>query len=468
MKTFWTDHPPKIIQGGMGVNISGWLLARTVSMLGQLGTVSGVALDRVVAYILQSGDPDGNIRRALANFPYPHIAQKVLEAFFNDDPSKIKRGVPVFTVKPSHLLISLTICANFALIYLAKEGHTNKVSVNYLTKVPMPLAYAITGAMLAKVDFITMGAGLATKIPQVLEDLSEGRATSYPIPIDGQKEPYLMEFNPTEFFGEKLALERPGFIPIISSNLAMHTLVKKTASGSIQAGINEKPRASGHNSPPRELLFDHNGEPIYGEKDKVNHDQLLSYGIPIYEAGASASPAILKWARSIGLAGIQVGHILAVSDESNMLEESKRLARYYGYLNQLKVKTDCRVSPTGFPFKVAQLAGTLGDKKVYEARTRVCDQKCLANPYERPDGTIGYRCSAEPIKDYVAKGGKIEDTIGRGCLCNGLLANCRIQTKDTYEPPIITLGPDSGFLKHLMNGPNDHYSAEQAIKYLLS
>lgn len=468
MKNFWPNSPPKIIQGGMGVNISGWLLARTVAILGQLGTVSGVALDRVVAYILQAGDPGSHIRRALANFPYPHIAQKVLDAFFNDDPSKIKHGVPVFTVKPSHLLISLTICANFALVYLAKEGHTNPVSINYLTKVDMPHIYAIVGSMLGGVDYITMGAGLATKIPQVLEDLSEGRATSYPIIIDGQKEPYLMKFNPTEFFGEKLTLKRPGFIPIISSNLAMDILVKKTPSGSIQAAVNEKPSAGGHNSPPREILFDHNGEPIYGEKDKVNHARLLSYGIPIYEAGASASPIIIKWTRSIGLAGIQVGSILALSDESNMLEESKRLARYYGYLNQLKAKTDCRVSPTGFPFKVAQLAGTLGDKKVYKDRTRVCDQKCLANPYAKPDGTIGYRCSAEPVADYIAKGGKIEDTVGRGCLCNGLLANCRIQTKDTYEPPIVTLGSDSSFLEHLMDGPNDHYSAEQAINYLLS
>ena len=47
---------PHIIQGGMGVNISSWQLARTVSMLGQQGTISGTALEIVVAYILSMGD----------------------------------------------------------------------------------------------------------------------------------------------------------------------------------------------------------------------------------------------------------------------------------------------------------------------------------------------------------------------------------------------------------------------------
>ena len=44
---------PKIIQGGMGVGVSSWRLARAVSALGQLGVVSGTALDQVLARRLQ-------------------------------------------------------------------------------------------------------------------------------------------------------------------------------------------------------------------------------------------------------------------------------------------------------------------------------------------------------------------------------------------------------------------------------
>ena len=62
---------PKIIQGGMGVGVSNWRLARAVSRLGQLGVVSGTALDQILVRRLQEGDPRGDVRRSLARFPVP-------------------------------------------------------------------------------------------------------------------------------------------------------------------------------------------------------------------------------------------------------------------------------------------------------------------------------------------------------------------------------------------------------------
>src|SRR4029078_11777529 len=64
-----TDDSPRSIQGGMGVAISGWPLARVVSQAGQLGVVSGTALELVCARRLQLGDPGGHVRRAAAPFP---------------------------------------------------------------------------------------------------------------------------------------------------------------------------------------------------------------------------------------------------------------------------------------------------------------------------------------------------------------------------------------------------------------
>lgn len=40
---------PIIIQGGMGVAVSAWPLARAVAETGQLGVVSGTGIDVVVA-----------------------------------------------------------------------------------------------------------------------------------------------------------------------------------------------------------------------------------------------------------------------------------------------------------------------------------------------------------------------------------------------------------------------------------
>jgi NAD(P)H-dependent flavin oxidoreductase YrpB (nitropropane dioxygenase family) len=57
---------PKIIQGGMGMFVSGPKLARAVAMSGEQGTLSGVCLEKALARKLQTGDPGGHLRRALA------------------------------------------------------------------------------------------------------------------------------------------------------------------------------------------------------------------------------------------------------------------------------------------------------------------------------------------------------------------------------------------------------------------
>src|SRR5579871_2870392 len=73
---------PTIIQGGMGAGVSNWRLANAVSRLGQLGVVSGTALDQVLCRRLQDGDPGGHMRRALDHFPFPAMAQRVLRDNF--------------------------------------------------------------------------------------------------------------------------------------------------------------------------------------------------------------------------------------------------------------------------------------------------------------------------------------------------------------------------------------------------
>src|SRR5579862_150690 len=73
---------PALIQGGMGVAVSSWPLARAVAACGQLGVVSGTALDAVLARRLQDGDPGGHARIALAAFPVPEMAEHVVARYF--------------------------------------------------------------------------------------------------------------------------------------------------------------------------------------------------------------------------------------------------------------------------------------------------------------------------------------------------------------------------------------------------
>jgi NAD(P)H-dependent flavin oxidoreductase YrpB (nitropropane dioxygenase family) len=463
---------PEIIQGGMGVFISGWRLAKIVSMLDQLGTVSGVVVERVVARLLQLGDPGGHIRRALSHFPFPWAAEKVINAFYVEGgiPKKTPfKAVPVFTVNPSDLLICLTVCASYAFVWLSKEGHDKPVSINYLEKVAMPHVYAITGAMLADVDYITMGAGIPLQIPGVINDIAEGRPASYRVKVIGKNiASHTMEFDPAKFFGGALPpIKKPGFIPIVASNMLADMLAMKLPEGSISKLVVELWTAGGHNAPPRKIIFGENGEPlpIYGPRDIVDFKKITALGFPWYVGGSYASPKKLRWAQSVGAAGIQVGSILALSDDSDMDPKIRQQARRLGFEGKLVIRTDMRISSTTFPFKVAVLKGTLSEKEIYDERCRICNQGALVTLYERPDGLIGYRCSAEPVEDYERKGGDPADAIGRGCLCNGLPSTAGIG--DWYEPPIVTLGDDVSFLPFLMADAESSYSAADAIGYLL-
>src|SRR5215469_4537348 len=73
---------PRIIQGGMGVGVSNWRLAQAASKVGQLGVVSGTALDQVFVRRLADGDLGGHMRRGLDAFPFPEMARRVWQEYF--------------------------------------------------------------------------------------------------------------------------------------------------------------------------------------------------------------------------------------------------------------------------------------------------------------------------------------------------------------------------------------------------
>jgi len=452
----------------MGVNISDWRLAKIVSKLGQQGTVSGVALEKVMVIMLQMGDLGGHLRRALASFPFPHISQKVLREYFveggSPDGTVLKRA-PFFTAKPSEMLASATVCANYAFVWLAKEGHTGLVSINFLEKIAMPHLWAIFGAMLAGVDFVSMGAGIPLQVPGVINNFSIGKEATYYVPVIGETvTSQMMRFDPVELCGGELKnllpLKKPGFIPIIASNLLASILVKKLPEGSIYGFVIEEPTAGGHNAPPRR-------GGVYGPDDVVNYPKIAKFGLPFWIGGSYASPEKLSWALSVGAKGIQVGSIFALCEDSGMDSQIRVKVRELGYKGELKVRTDMRISPSGFPFKVVVLDGTISEQSIYEGRVRICDRGALVSLYEKPDGTIGYRCGSEPVETFVRKGGSVEETVGRGCLCNGLLATAGLAFENKHEPPIVTLGDDYSFLKYLMTDANGSYTAADVMKYFL-
>lgn len=457
----------KIIQGGMGVYISTPSLSKKVSILNGLGTVSGTAADRILAIELGRGDVGGHYRRALEHFPFPEIAKRIIDTYFNPEGLGTKTA-PVYRVDPSKSAIELIIVANFVFVWLAKEGHRNPVSINYLEKIAIPHVFAITGAMLAGVDVITMGAGLPLHVPGTIDALINDQTAEYPIPVTGSKEPYIMRFNAEKFFGRKIDIGyRPAFIPIISSNLLARICVDRLPSGSFQGFVVEEPTAGGHNAPPRgKGQLDQLGQPVYGEKDRVDYHKLAELGYPFWIGGSYASPEKLAWAREQGACGIQAGSIFALCEESGMNPLLKREVIDQYLHGRLKIRTSPTASPTGFPFKVVVLTDTLSEQDVYERRPRVCNQGALVELYTHSNGQIGYRCAAEPVDTYKQKGGKTEDANCARCICNGLIATAGIHPNEK-EPTIVTLGDNLGFLNHLVKKVGDNYSIEDAMNYLL-
>lgn len=464
------DRP--IIQGGMGVHISTPFLAKACSTAGALGTVSCVGAERLLPHILQTGDPGGHYRRALEHFPFAGVAERIVKKYYIEGgkaPDENFKVVPSFTLAPRADLIALTVASSFAFIWLAKEGHDNPISVNYLEKIQIPHLYHLFGAMLAGVDFVTMGAGITMQIPGVLDAFAAGVPASYRVSVEGSASgTKAIRFDPTAFFGVNLPeLKRPGFLPIVSTDVLGSLMVKRLPAGSIQGFVVELPTAGGHNASPRAKgLFDPSGQPVYGPKDEVAFDKFRDLGIPFWIGGSFATPEGLARAKQLGAVGIQAGTIFKLCEQSGEDPAYRALTRRLGYRGELNVRTDAKASPTGFPFKVVQLPDTQSDPAVYAARKRICDLTILLAPYERKDGKVGFRCSSEPIETYLRKGGKLEDTREARCLCNGLFSAAGLGNPS--ERPIFTMGDDVSFLRHLMRDENDSYSAADAIAYLLS
>src|SRR5690606_19017775 len=92
--------------------------------------------------------------------------------------------LPMYRQVVSTARQQITMLANFVEVYLAKEGHSNPVGINLLTKVQMPNLASLYGAMLAGVDYVLMGAGIPREIPGVLDAFSEHRPASLKLDVD--------------------------------------------------------------------------------------------------------------------------------------------------------------------------------------------------------------------------------------------------------------------------------------------
>jgi nitronate monooxygenase len=460
----------------MGVAVSDWRLARAVSSEGHLGVVSGTGIDAVLVRRLQLGDPGGHIQRALDGFPIPDVVDDILDRYFIEGgkaPDACFKQKPMGKLKPSRRLEDLLVVGNFVEVWLAKEGHSNPVGINYLEKIQAPTLPSLYGAVLAGVDYVLVGAGIPRAIPGILDRLAEGLPVE--MKIDMKKatpddDPYL-RFDPSEYGrGVFPPIERPHLLAIVASHV-LATMLTRRAESRVDGFIIEAPTAGGHNAPPRvKAGLNERGEPIYGEKDIPDLAVFRELGRPFWMAGSYARPEQVKHALSEGAAGVQVGTAFAYCEESGLQPDIKARVLEESHQKRARVFTDPVGSPTGFPFKVVELGATLADDRVYAERTRICDLGYLRTAYVDEDGKKGWRCPAEPIDDYVRKGGDITDTVGRKCLCNALMSNIglgQIRRDGSIEPILVTSGDDVAEVARFLPDGASSYRAKDVVDHLL-
>ncbi|HUZ49118.1 MAG TPA: nitronate monooxygenase [Candidatus Dormibacteraeota bacterium] len=466
---------PTIIQGGMGVGVSSWRLAGAVSGLGQLGVVSGAALDQIFARRLQDGDPGGHMRRGVERFPFQRMVERVWKTYYNPGgraPNQPYKTLPMWVKQNRPAMQMLCMIANFVEVFLAREGHGNPVGINYLEKSQLPHLPSLYGAMLAGVGYVLMGAGIPIKIPDAIDRFIDHEPATYPLTVIGAQEgdDTTLRFAPREFMECDLPpLQRPAFLAIVASNTLATTMVKKTQ-GRVDGFIVEGPSAGGHNAPPRgKLQINEAGDVVYGERDIVDLEKMRALNLPFWLAGGYASREKLREALAAGAQGVQIGTAFAFCAESSLRDDYKRALIEKAAAREAKVWTDPLASPTGFPFKVASLEGTLSQDEMYAERERVCDLGYLREAYKTPSGKIAFRCASEPAKAYAAKGGAIENAVGRKCICNALLATVglpQMRKDGNPEAGLVTAGDDLTEIVRFLPPGQLTYTAADVISNL--
>ena len=462
---------PPIIQGGMGAAVSSWHLAREVAETGQMGVVSGTALDTVVARRLQDGDQGGHMRQALEAFPYPEVTEKLIKTWYLPEGRNGKPYRPMkrISLKSNTEHDQLVVAANFVEVWLAKQANNGKVGINFLEKLQTATPAALYGAMLAGVDAILMGAGIPREIPQLIRDFAQGKPGTLTVDAErpsGVAAPTLT-FDPKEAFNEIPELPKAKFLAIVTAEVLASYLARDEITKP-DGFIVEHWLAGGHNAPPRKIQDTPHG---FGPLDEVNFEKMQKVGLPFWLAGGRATPEALQEAFHLGAEGVQVGSLFALSRDSGLLPKYREQMLQAAREHNLKVRTDHRASPTGFPFKVVELEGTVGMKDTYEARPRLCDLGYLRSHTITTEGKTISKCAAEPDAPYLKKGGKEEDLDKRICLCNGLMASIGLgqERPDGYkEAPLLTLGATTEDIDKMLIKYPEGWTAKQVVATLLN
>ena len=465
-----------VLVGGMGVDISSVDLVATVArhVSGRFsGSLSATGLTDLYARLLQLGDVGDSVRQAFDAFreKVPALADDVERLYRRyhvpgGTPSGERlRGFSLAGPTPPRDVQLFTMLATFSHVWRTKLAAPDRpVGINFLRKVERVLLYGLYGSMLAGVDWVVMGAGDPGEIPAILDDLARNQPAKLSVHVATvPRNEHSIRFDPRELVGpNQPPPARPAFLAIVSSHLQAEALAGNPVTRP-EGFVVESPVAGGHNAPPRNRGKDDQGNYVYGPEDEADLDAVAAVGLPFWVAGGRGHPQDPTASPGNGMRR-QVGTLFALSNESGMEPELRRKVLHLIWQRHLEVVASANASPSGFPFRVARVPGTMGDPATYAARPPVCDLGYLRGWRPR-DGRIVGLCPADDPELFRKCGGAAWRTEGAMCLCNGLLATCGLGQPE--EPPLVTLGDTTPVrdLQHRLR--RLEYSADEAMAYLV-
>jgi NAD(P)H-dependent flavin oxidoreductase YrpB (nitropropane dioxygenase family) len=375
------------------------------------------------------------------------------------------KGFSMAGLTPPRDVQIFTMMATFSHVWRTKLAVPDRpVGINFLRKIERVLLYGLYGAMLAGVDWVVMGAGDPGDIPAILDDLARHHAAELAVQVATVPHgAHRIRFAPTDLVGLDLPPPaRPAFLAIVSSHLQAEALAGNPVTRP-EGFVVEGPAAGGHNAPPRNRTKDERGNYVYGPEDEADLDAVAAVGLPFWVAGGRGGPPPAEGAPGNGMRR-QVGTLFALSNESGMDPDLRRRVLGLVWHRELEVVASANASPSTFPFRVARVPGTVGDPVTYAARPRVCNLGYLRGWRPR-DGRIVGLCPADDPARFRKLGGPAWRTEGSICLCNGLLATCRVGQPG--EPPLVTLGDTTPVRDLQARLRRLEYSADEAAAYLV-
>ena len=405
----------------MGVAVSGWRwpggLPRRPAR-GRLGNGDG----RVLARRLQDGDPGGHYRRALAHFPIPAMAQRVLDATSS---RAAERGrpdppLPKLTLGRRVPARSSPSSATSPRSGSPRRGTTVSSASTASRRSSSPPQPPCSGRCSPASTTCSWAPASPRGAPAAA--LPGGRR-GRPIPVDvaGDSEHRSWRSTPAPCSARTC---RRSPAPT-SSRSSRSTSWRPTCTATRRSA----PTASSSTTPGRRPL-----RPT-ARADAARRARRAGLRPPrrgrpredgrhraaVLGGRRARRPGQVAAAVAAGAAGVQVGTLFALSPR----------VRHDGclrdpLLDRLR-SARSRSATTPGPARPASRSRSRPRGDGRQARglrgpARLCDLWYLRSPTSARDGPVGYRCAAEPVHMYVRKGGAAEDTEGRKCLCNGLTA----------------------------------------------